>query len=229
MSSSALRLSSLVSAVGALIHSSFSLSLFVPLCFSTPNPSPLLSGVSRAPSHPPAIFFRSLWSPSLSSVLHTTPVFHVPPFPARHFSVFPSPSLGLMFSRTSRLPAEMHRDFNTFNIFIIRFAPTQAVMPSPRRRVYSIRMSFFSPGSRLLRRSALARHNVAATRIVAAVHPAAHRPSPANSFTSVISSLVPPAHSKAKWRTARARYVVGRSQFGSRSGWPGTHLLSGSL
>lgn len=107
MSSSALRLSSPVSAGGVLIHSVLS-RLRCPFLRA-----PLL----RPPFCPPA-----------------PPVASFCPFTARRtldFLVFrPLPaclshSQGMgTAGRNTTSPAKIHRDFNTFNSFIIRFAPT---------------------------------------------------------------------------------------------------------
>lgn len=154
MSSSALRLSSLVSAAGALIHSVLSFSSFLFSAFSLF--SALLS-VSRAPSPPshpsdPSHLFSVSLVSVLFSALHTTPVFRVPRLPVSplSFLVFLSfvplhcVFFFFFFSRTHRHehPAKIHRDFNTFNFFVIRFASTA----TPRRVRCSIRTS--SPSSR---------------------------------------------------------------------------------
>lgn len=154
VSSSALRLSSLVSAAGALIHSVLSFSSFLFSAFSLF--SAFLS-VSRAPSPPslpsdPSHLFSVSLVSVLFSALHTTPVFRVPRLPVSplSFLVFLSfvplhcVFFFFFFSRTHRHehPAKIHRDFNTFNFFVIRFASTA----TPRRVRCSIRTS--SPSSR---------------------------------------------------------------------------------
>lgn len=88
VSSSALRLSSLVSAAGALIHSVLSFSSFLFSAFSLF--SAFLS-VSRAPSPPslpsdPSHLFSVSLVSVLFSALHTTPVFRVPRLPVSPLS-----------------------------------------------------------------------------------------------------------------------------------------------
>lgn len=135
------------------LYTPYSLSL--PFSFP-PSPSSSLFSLFLAllrlpPSLPTlVIFFRSLWSLSFSLRFIPLQCFAFLAFRSHpcHFSSSSLSSLctafSSFFSRTHRHehPAKIHRDFNTFNFFVIRFASTA----TPRRVRCSIRTS--SPSSR---------------------------------------------------------------------------------
>lgn len=136
------------------LYTPYSLSL--PFSFPPSPSSPLFSlflALLRLPPSLPTlvIFFRSLWSLSFSPRFIPLQCFAFLAFRSHpcHFSSSSLSSLCtafsfFFFSRTHRHehPAKIHRDFNTFNFFVIRFASTA----TPRRVRCSIRTS--SPSSR---------------------------------------------------------------------------------